>query len=369
MEYSTLGNTGLKVSRLGFGCMRLPMNSDTVNRDLAIPMIHRALDAGVNYVDTAVGYCRRDSQRALGEALDGRRQGIVVSTKNPYYEEDERMWRQNLEDSLERLRVEYIDIYNTHALNRKKYENGVKPRVSKWLRKAKDEGLIGHIATSFHDTCDTLRSVVDSGLYESITLQYNILNRDLEEGLAYAHEKGMGVVVMGPVGGGRLGADSEILSDILPDIKRIPELALKFVMANPNVNVTLSGMSTMEQVEENIAVAEDPNGLTDPEVNTINEQIERLKLMADVYCTGCNYCKPCPKGVNISRVFDIYNDARVYGLWANSRKRYAEWMKNTKEGNLPADGCVDCGECLEKCPQNIPINEKLKRIHRELTGA
>lgn len=362
MQYRTLGRTGYKVSQLGFGAMRLPMKGDKVDRDLAIPMIHKALDGGVNYIDSAVGYCNKDSQRAVGEALKGRRDRIVVSTKNPYYGENEKEWWTNLENSLERLKVDSIDIYSTHGLKWKVYMESVAPRVTKWMKKAKDQGLIKHIGTSFHDSNEALRKIVDTGFYESVTLQYNLLDRQLEDAIAYAHAKGMGVVVMGPVGGGQLGASSEVLQGILPGIKRVPELALRFVLSNPGVSVALSGMSTMEQVEENLKTCSEPISLSSADRHAVEEHLERLDKMRDLYCSGCGYCKPCPQGVDIPQVFQIYNDARVYGLWDHARGTY-EWLKSEKAS---ADFCSECGSCLEKCPQKIAIPDRLKEAETVL---
>jgi len=212
--YRELGRTGYRVSQLGFGAMRLPMvgegESACIDRELAIPMLHRAFEAGVNYVDTAVGYCNQDSQRVVGEALRGWRDRIVLSTKNHEYE-DEKVWWQHLEDSLERLQVETIDIYNHHGINWDRYVKNVEPTVSRWMRKARDQGMIRHICASFHDDNEALVKLVDTGYLESITLQYNMLDRKLEEGIAYARETGMGVVVLGPVAGGRLGSTSPVL--------------------------------------------------------------------------------------------------------------------------------------------------------------
>jgi len=294
MVYRRLGRTGLKVSQLGFGAMRLPMKGEgaeaVVDRDLAIPMIHRAFEGGVNYIDTAVGYCNSDSQRAVGEALAGWRDKVVVSTKNPNYGEDEAAWWKNLEDSLERLRVEHIDVYNHHGLNWKLYGEAVEPRLAQWMRKAREQGLIRHICCSFHDNNDGLLKLVENGYAASITLQYNMLDRQLEEGIALARARNIGVVVMGPAGGGRLGADSPILQKLLPSVRRVPELALRFVLANPNVTMALSGMSTMQQVEENLATANDTVTLSPADQAAIQEQLARLKAMADLYCTGCGYC-------------------------------------------------------------------------------
>ncbi len=364
MLYRVLGKTGLRVSQLGFGAMRLPMQGEgtaaRVDRDKAIPMIYRAFEGGVNYIDTAVMYCNDDSQWAVGEALKGWRDKVILSTKNHYFGEDEGTWRRNLENSLERLQTSHIDIYNTHGINWKSYCTEVEPRVGKWMRKALDEGLIKHICTSFHDNNEALLKLADTGYADVITLQYNLLDRELEEGIGVLHAKGIGVIVMGPVGGGRLGASSEILQSINPEIRRVPELALRFVLANPNVSIALSGMSTIEQVEENLRIADSAAALTEGDRNAMDAQLSRLKAMADLYCTGCKYCVPCPSDINIPRIFQMYNEARVYGLWDHAKKSYARMCESGEEGQQPADACVDCGECLSKCPQSIPIPDQLR---------
>ena len=373
MIYRQLGRTGLRVSQLGFGAMRLPMKevdgAEVVDRELAIPMIHRAFETGVNYIDTAVGYCNQDSQRVVGEALKGWREKIVLSTKNHYYGEDEKEWWGHLEDSLERLDVDYIDIYNHHGINWERYEKNVEPRVSKWMRKAKDQGLIKHICTSFHDDNEALIKIVDTGYVESITLQYNLLYRDLEEGIAHAREQNVGIVVMGPVGGGRLGGSSEVLAEAVPGIKRVPELALRFVLSNPNVTVALSGMSTMQHVVENVATATDESSLSEEDVQLIREHMERLAEMAKLYCTGCKYCMPCPNEVNIPHIFELYNMGQVYGLWDIARERYESFPDQQWVGGKQADACIECGECEEKCPQNIQIIAQLKDAHKALARA
>ena len=371
MIYRELGRTGLKVSQLGFGAMRLPMTErdgeQVVDRELAIPMIHTAFEGGVNYIDTAVGYCNKDSQRAVGEALKGWRDRVVVSTKNHYYGEDEGEWRQNLEDSLERLGVEAIDVYNHHGLNWKSYQENVEPRVGKWMAKARDEGLVKHVCFSFHDKNEALVNLVKTGYGEVVTLQYNMLDRQLEEGIAFAHEQGMGVVVMGPVAGGRLGVTSEVLEGLIPGVQRVPELALRFVLSNPNVTVALSGMSAMEHVQENLAAAADPVSLSEADTQAIREHLERLGEMSKLYCTGCGYCMPCPSEVNIPSIFSKYNVGRVYGLWETAKKQYASIGKVRWDKGKDASACVDCGQCEPKCPQNIQIRRQLKEAHEALS--
>jgi hypothetical protein len=370
MQYRTLGRTGLKVSQLGFGAMRLPMTTagdeKLVDRDKAVPMIHRAFEAGVNYIDTATFYCNEDSQRAVGDALKGWREKIVVSTKNPYYDEDESAWWQNLENSLERLDIECIDIYHHHGINWKAYTEKVEPRVSKWMQKAQDQGLIKHICRSFHDEPQALVNIIKTGYPAVITVQYNMLDRQLEDAIALAHESNIGVVVMGPVAGGKLGVDSPVIADMVDGVDRVPELAMRFVLSNPNVTVALSGMSTMEQVEENIAIADACAPLSDEELRIVDEQLERLREMEQLYCTGCKYCLPCPEGVAIPQIFNLYNQGRVYGLWGFAKGRYRQMIKQNKENARPANYCNECGQCEEKCPQNIPIREQLRESHQAL---
>ena len=367
MLYRALGNTGLTVSQLGFGAMRLPMTGEgdekRVNDELAVPMIHRAFEAGVNYIDTAVGYCNRDSQRAVGVALKGWRDKVVVSTKNHEYGEDESAWRKNLEDSLRLLDIDSIDIYNHHGLNWGRYKDAVEPRVSQWMRKAKEEGVIKHICFSMHDSNEGMIKLVDAGYADVITLQYNMLDRQLEEGIAHAAKNGVGVVAMGPVGGGRLGVPSDVLAGAIPGVERVPELALRFVLSNPNVSVALSGMSTMQHVEENVKVASDSVALTDADLEAIQTHLERIEGMRDLYCTGCRYCLPCPADVDIPGTFAHYNLGRLYGLWEAAKQRYAGILRK-KHG---ADQCTECGQCEEKCPQNLAIREDLKKAHEALT--
>jgi len=369
MQYRTLGRTGLKVSRLGFGAMRLPMTEDKlVDRDKSTAMFHKAIEAGVNYLDTAVFYCNQDSQRALGDAIQGKcRKDLVVSTKNHYYEEDEKEWWTNLENSLNYLKTDYIDIYNTHGVNWKSYTEKVEPRISKWLISAKEQGMIRHICTSFHDDADALIKIIDTGFYESVTVQYNMLNQVMADGIAHAKESGMGVVVMGPVAGGQLDAPSEALK-IVDSVSSIPELAMRFVLANPNVDVALSGMSTMQQVVENIESCSDPLPLSTEEYEQINKHLIKLKKMSDLYCTGCGYCIPCPEGIPIPKIFEQYNKARVYDLWERSKKGYANIGTNPNVPEKNADACTLCGACEKKCPQNIPIREQLKEVHRALSN-
>ncbi len=371
MKYTELGKTGLSVSRLGYGAMRLPMTKDgpdgLVDREKAIHLLHRAFDLGINYFDTARGYCNEDSQRAVGEALEDRRDKVVISTKNPCFGKNEKEWWINLENSLKRLRTDYLDIYNFHGISWKIYKENIERRIGAWMRKAYDQGLVRHICCSMHDRNDALVKMVDTGMFESITLQYNLIDRSLEKGMAHAREKGVGIVVMGPVGGGRLAEPSEVMQDVAGGSVRIPELALRFVLSNPNVNVALSGMSTIEQLEENVKIADAGDTLPEDYMAEIKRRLVDLRKMADLYCTGCGYCLPCPQDVNIPRIFQLLNQGRIYGIWESARQAYADLGEAAWETGEKATKCIECGLCEPKCPQHIMIRDQLKDAHAILS--
>lgn len=367
MQYATLGKTGLKVSRLGFGAMRLPMLGANVDRDKAIPMIHRAFELGVNYIDSAVFYCNGDSQRAVGDALKSwpKRSEIIVSTKNSHYNRrKDRPWWQNLEDSLERLAVEAIDVYHFHGLRGETFDEHLAGRGGQleWMRKAVDQGLVRNVAFSFHGMPQDLERFAKSAEFSVVTLQYNLLDRSNEALLPLLHKCGLGVVVMGPVGGGRLGTPSEALKGMVSGARSVPEVALRFVLANPNVTVALSGMSEMSHFEENARIAGRDTALSAVEKRRVKSALDRFKKLADLYCTGCNYCMPCPSGVDIPKNFSALNYERVYQLPKVARDRYSHM-----EGK--ASQCLACGKCVSKCPQNIDIISQLRQTVRTLDEA
>ena len=260
MEYRDYGRTGLKLSILGFGCMRLPVKDGNVVEDEAVEMLRWGIDHGINYLDTAYFYCNHQSEVVVGKALkDGYRKKIVLSTKNPVHEPDGKKWREHLETQLKKLDVDKIDVYHFHGIGWEAWTTKLDTPngPASEMRKAIDEGIVGHAAFSFHDAPESLPKLVDTGFFEGVLLQYNLLDRANEDGIAYAKEKGLGVVVMGPVGGGRLSAPSGEIAKLIPGpVTSTPDAALRFVMGNPNVTVALSGMSTLGQVKENVATAE-----------------------------------------------------------------------------------------------------------------
>jgi len=375
INYRPLGRTGATVSSLGFGCMRFPMKDpSSVDRDKAIPMLHKAYELGVNYFDTGKWYCAQDSERALGEALKGmRRDKVFVSTKYALENPTADDLREKFETSLRLLDLQYVDFYHLWGISLDAFRTkiDIPGGPLKAFLKLKEEGLVRHLAFSFHSDPADIPPLVDTGIFESMLCQYNLLDRRNEKGIAYAASKGLGVVIMGPVGGGRLGTPSEVVSRMMQgnEAIRTPDLALRFVLSNPGVTIALSGMSTMEQVVENVATVSRSSWLSDNENVRIRETAEANQKFMDLYCTGCAYCMPCPNEVNIPKIFEAMNLKKVWGLEEPARKMYGEigttpWVKGKR-----ADACVECGQCEEKCPQKIPIMAQLKESRRALEAA
>ena len=368
MVYRTFGRLGYKVSQLGFGAMRLPTREDgKVDMDKAVELLRRAVELGVNFFDSHHFYHNGESEEALGRALEGVRDKVFIQTKTPMYREateDER-WRW-LEDALRKLRTDHIDFYLMHSMTWERFQKEFEPFM-KLAQKAMDQGMVRHIGFSFHDTPENLYKIIDAGPFDTMTVQYNLINRSLEEPIAYAAEKGMGVVIMGPVGGGMLAAPSEEIRKLLPgEAKSSAEVALRFVLANPNVTVALSGMSTLRQLEENVAVASQEVVLTEEDYRRIKEVLEEKRRLSELYCTACGYCMPCPNGVDIPANFRLMNLHRIYGLTEYARKQYRRLgERKDKDGNPTpawAEVCVQCGECESKCPQKIPITKQLQEV-------
>jgi predicted aldo/keto reductase-like oxidoreductase len=374
MNYTVFGNTGVKVSALGFGAMRLPMKEaggkKIVDEELAIPLMQKAFDMGVNYIDSAPLYCEKLSEVAVGKALKGYRDKVYLSTKNPVEDDSGDHWMERLEKSLKNLDTDYIDFYHFWGIGLSSFKSwqGLKYGPLEAAHKAKDQGLIKHISFSYHDSAENYKPIVDSGHFESTLVQYNLLDRSNEENIAYAKSKGLGVVVMGPVGGGRLGAPSEKIQGLLKNKSvSTAEMALRFVLANDNINIALSGMGNLQMLNENAEIASRTGQLTEDEMSRIKAMMEENKNLAKLYCTGCNYCKPCPQGIDIPHLFEIMNRYRVYGLKEHAKSAYDELMKGLSWiKSADASKCVKCGECEKKCPQKLPIIKQLEETHAVL---
>lgn len=373
MQYRPFGKTGFSISALGFGCMRLPMTQkdgkDVFDHEAGVAQLRQGIDAGINYVDTAPFYCNAESETILGKALqNGYRDKVRLSTKLPGEEGGYDASRKRLEISLQRLQTDHVDFYHMWSLSYKHFTSANGQEQVRLMQRAKEEGLIRHCSVSSHDSPENIKKLVDTGLFESLLCQYNLLDRANEEVIAHAANKGLGVVVMGPVGGGRLGYPSAQVQALLPGkVQSSPEIALRFVLSNPNVSCALSGMGSSAMVRENTAIASTAKALTEEEKQQIIRVLEENKVRADLFCTGCNYCMPCPAEVNIPLNFEIMNYYRVYDLLDYAKEQYGQIGKLPWLQGKQASACVQCGECEAKCPQHLKIREQLEQTMRALS--
>jgi predicted aldo/keto reductase-like oxidoreductase len=371
MQYRELGKLGYQVSALGYGAMRLPEDEEgNVRRDEAVAVIRAGIDAGINYVDTAPLYNRNQSEAVVGEALQGGyRERVWLSTKNQRANDDADDWRRRLDESLRKLKTEYLDVYHVWGISWKEFTEHLSKKDGPLAaaRRAQEDGLFRHLFFSFHAPPEDFFKIVDTGEFVGCTVQYNLIDRKNEAGIAYAAARGLAVVIMGPVGGGRLAGPSSVIEDAAFPAASAPELALRFVLANAGVSCAISGMSSREHLVENLATASRTDRLGAAELARINESFDEYRKLAELYCTGCDYCTPCPEKVAIPRVFALYNLARVYGLEEAAKKLYAEIGRVgffAKMNNGAA--CNACGECAEKCPQKLDIPEELAAAHAAL---
>lgn len=380
MQYREYGNTGKMISALGFGAMRLPKDED-----YAVEIMRRYLDLSGNLIDTARAY--GESEKLVGRAIKGRRDQVYISTKNHAFDQLNRasqLWREYLETSLKNLAVDHIDFYHAHNIKWEGFEEAffAKGGPFEQARRAQEEGIIGHLCFSSHDTPENIIKLIDLDVFEGIIVQYNMLDSleaigqhghkrgiSNEPVIAHAAEKGMGVMIMGSLAGGRLmqGPADKIKEMVPGEVSTVADLGLRFVLANPNVTCAMSGMNQMQHVEENMATASREEPLTDAEYEQIRQAVAQNEKLAELYCTGCNYCQPCPEGVAIPDIFAAMNYHRVWGLTGYAQSLYSRLGPDNREGKMNATACVECGECEEKCPQNIPIIEQLKESHKALS--
>jgi len=375
--YRKFGKTNEMVSVLGFGCMRLPIiGNDPTNIDMdkATNMIRHAIDAGVNYVDTAYPYHGTGfthggaSDLFVAKALkDGYRQRVKLATKLPSWLIKTRAdMDKYLKEQLERLETDTIDFYLVHSLNADVWPVLKEAGISEFLEQAIKDGRIKYAGFSFHDQAGLFKEIVDYYDWSFCQIQYNYLDENYQagkEGLQYAAGKGLGVVIMEPLRGGNIVNLPQEAKDMIDqaDVKRTPaEWGLRWVWNHPEVSVVLSGMTTMDHVTENIKVAQeaDANSLTTKELEIIDAVKNLFEERIKVNCTGCSYCMPCPAGINIPGCFSTYNDHWVFDATPAAKKMYEMRSKISS----PASKCVECGKCESHCPQGIPIREELKNV-------
>lgn len=374
MKYRDFGKTGVAISALGFGAMRLPMGGTrtggNVDIETSVALMHQAFGLGVNYVDTAYGYCNGQSEVAVGAALQSWKDSrVYVSTKMPLWLiKSKGDGRKYLEEQMGRLKIERIDFLHLHGLKLEDW-NGrlMECELMQDIEWARSRGLFEHLSFSSHDAPENMITLMDTGLFESLLCQYNLLDRRNEPAIDHGHAKGIGVVVMGPVAGGKLVTSPEVFASMAPGTQAAssPEIALRFVLSNEKVSCALSGMSSPQMVAENAAVCSRSPRLSAEEEEQVRAAFEEKKKLKELYCTGCKYCMPCPQGVNIAHCFEAMSYQVIYGNTQQARFQYGLIGDKWHEGN-GADACTACGACLEKCPQNIAIPERLAEVHKVL---
>ena len=327
MEYKTLGKTGLKISKLGFGGIPIQKVNVATTRELIVAMAEK----GINYIDTARGYTVSESY--LGEALEGYRDKFILATKS--MARDKIGMAADIETSLKNLKTDYIDIYQVHNPNVEQLEQVIAPGGAlEALLEAKEAGKIGHIGLTGH-TMELFEKAVTLPWVETFMFPYNIVERQGEELMKKCSENNIGFIVMKPLAGGAI---------------EDANLALRFICANPDVSVVIPGMYDLKEIDMNLEAVENNTPLSTEERKKITAIREEL---GNNFCRRCNYCQPCTAGINISGVFLFQGYLDRYGL--------GDWAKD-RYNALPikASDCIDCGACEPRCPYNLPIREMLK---------
>lgn len=387
-----LGKSGIEVSQLGFGCMRLPLlgeNPADIDIPTATSMIRRAIDAGVNYIDTAYPYHSDShakpgqSEPVTGRALaDGYREKVYLATKLPLWLVETRADMDRiLDDQLRRLETTYIDVYLAHNINEGLWPKMKELGILGFFDSALKDGRIRHAAFSFHDRYSLFEEVLAGYDWSMAQIQYNYLDVDHQagrRGLRLAAERGVGVVVMEPLRGGFLVNHlSEQAKQILLSARpgwSFAEWALRWIWDQPEVSLALSGMSTMEQVTENLRIAEQAgaNALTAKDHEAIDQVRQLFLERTRVGCTACGYCLPCPSNVAIPKIFSLYNE---YYFTDDPKAQQITrfFYMGIMGGDKQANSCTQCGVCLDKCPQHIDIPNEMSRaagvFHPEQAGA
>ncbi len=370
VETREMNKIGIKNSLLGFGCMRFPTTADgKIDEKSAQQMLDKAIAAGVNYIDTAYPYHNGESEPFVGRALKKYdRSSLYLATKLP-------VWKvEKLEDvdtilkeQLTRLQTDYIDFYLMHALNKTSWDAMLKLGVVKRLEELKAEGKIRNLGFSFHDTYEVFEEILNYREWDFCQIQLNYMDANEQAGLKgyeLTVQKQVPLIIMEPVKGGTLAAFGEDITEMFHAHDReasVASFALRWVGSLPNVKVILSGMSTMEQVEDNLRTFGQFRPLSEAENKTIQEVVAILNSRVQNGCTACRYCMPCPFGVNIPAAFRTWNTYHMYQNYNVVKNRW----ENMEESARPKN-CVKCGKCEQACPQKIHIREDLARAQEDL---
>ncbi|MDM8515751.1 aldo/keto reductase [Desulfobacterales bacterium HSG16] len=380
MLYREVPKNGDKLSVLGYGCMRLPMRMKSINERLAEKQIMYALDQGVNYFDTAVPYHSGKSEPFLGKVFSRNkcRNNLKIATKLPHWmTHSKKEMDKILDGQLSKLKTSRIDYYLIHALSGELWETAKQNGVIEFLDDALKKGKIINAGFSFHGLAEDFNEIVDDYDWTFCQIQYNFLdtkNQAGTAGLKYAASKDMAVMIMEPLRGGNLAKTPPPSVQKIwkkADHRKTPvEWSLSWIWNHPEVTVVLSGMNNDEHITENLALADKalPDAFSEKKVKLVEDAAAEFRRVMRVGCTGCQYCMPCPAGVNIPSCFEWYNSRHAF------KDKSAKLMYIFHNGGVVTDKsslasiCVECGKCLEKCPQNLPIPDLLNEVQEDMEG-
>ncbi|MCS7253827.1 MAG: aldo/keto reductase [Armatimonadota bacterium] len=362
MRYRRLGKTELSVSVIGFGAIKLPQ----VDTETAIEAIRRAVDLGINFIDTARGY--GDSERKIGMAIKGLRERVIVATKTAARTADGAM--RDLEMSLKELGTDYIDLYQLHSVSdQETYEQVMSGGGAyETLLKAKEKGLVRHIGVTMHRALETIKQAITSNCFETIMLAYSPLDQECvgREIIPLAHKHDMGIIIMKPLSGGQLRSRLNPLPSDPPERDEAVFESLRFIISNEMVSTVIPGMTCAREAIENAWVGEAPLPMTEEEKRRLMEAIGKLRrsYRYGQMCLRCGYCLPCAQGIRIPDVFLAYD--MCYGYPENLRHMGIDLYMSLE---VKPSECIECGECEERCPAGLPIRQRLREVMKELERA
>lgn len=357
---------GKEISRLGYGGMRFPKNGDEVDMDAAVQLLRKAYEMGINYFDTAMVYHKGESEKIFGKAFElyARDSYLIADKMSIWLCSDEEDMKARFYNQLKTLKTDYIDFYLVHSLNRNHYKKVKDLHCVEFLQQMKQEGKIKHLGFSFHDTYQVFTQILNDYTWDFVQIQLNYLdwhNQGAEQLYRELERRNLPVMVMEPVRGGYLATiDSERAKPFLElePQRSIASWAIRWVESLPQVAVVLSGMSDLQQLEDNVATMTHFEPMNEQELAAIDRVVEEIRKVNEIPCTGCRYCMDCPMGVDIPEIFSIYSQYKIFG----KEKAFVQDYEEVVEHGNGAEHCVRCMACTTKCPQMIAIPDKLEMI-------